>query len=110
MPPIKNKTSPETGSQSGTEFVRMAYIVMVTISTPQAAVVVRNPMFRQVRTARSLGWCPAALIAKIERLIAVSVIAIQRVTSGAADSQSNSPRLATVSTRMLMTRPKQTEQ
>jgi hypothetical protein len=69
----------------------MAYIVMVTISTAQAAVVARNPMFRQVRTARSLGRIPTALITKIERLIEVSAIANQRVMDGADESQFQRP-------------------
>ena len=39
---------------------------MVTIKTAHAAVVARNPMFRQVRNSRSLGRNPVALIAKNE--------------------------------------------
>ncbi len=69
----------------------MANIVMVTIKTAHAAVVARNPMFRQVRNSRSLGRNPVALIAKNERPIAVSTIAIKRVNSGAVESQSQRP-------------------
>ena len=51
-------------------------------------------MFRQVRTARSLGRIPTALIARIERLTEVSKIANQRVMTGTVESQFQRPPLS----------------
>jgi hypothetical protein len=86
--------SPETGNQAGIETNWIGIIDMVTIKIAQAVVVARNPMFRQARGFRSLGRIPTAFIKQIETPRAAIANPNKRVTSGAANTQSQNPPLS----------------